>query len=75
MHSSGILPEFLTCFDKKICKEHRLRITLENITTLSFPNICIISSFKAYFDYITKPFVTINNISITGPCYCPCSAS
>ena len=27
MHSSGILPEFLTCFDKKICKEHRLRIT------------------------------------------------
>ena len=31
--------------------------TLENITTSSSPYICIISPSKAYFDYITKPFV------------------
>ena len=48
--------------------------TLENITTLCFPNICIISPLKAYFDYITKPFVEINNIFSIGACYCPCSA-
>ena len=47
--------------------------TLENITTLSFPCICIISPLKAYFGYITKPFVTNNNIFIIGPCCCPCS--
>ena len=47
--------------------------TLENITTLCFPNICIISPLKAYFDYITKPFVKINNIFSIGACYCPCS--
>ena len=47
--------------------------TLENITTLSFPSICIISPLKAYFGYITKPFVTNNNIFIIGPCCCPCS--
>ena len=33
---------------------------------LSFPNICIISPLKAYFDYVAKPFVTINKISISG---------
>ena len=48
--------------------------TLENITTLCFPNICIIFPEKAYFDYIIKPFVKINNIFIIGPFYCPCSA-
>ena len=42
--------------------------TLENITTLCFPNICIISPLKAYFDYITKPLVKINNIFSIGPC-------
>ena len=48
--------------------------TLENITTLCFPNICIISPLKAYFDYITRPFLEINNIFSIGACYCPCSA-
>ena len=38
-----------------------------------FPNICIISPLKAYFDYFTKPLVKINNIFSIGPCYCPCS--
>ena len=47
--------------------------TLENITTLCFPNICIISPLKAYFDYITKPFVKINDIFSIGVCCCPCS--
>ena len=47
--------------------------TLENITTLCFPNICIIFPVKAYFDYITKPFVKINNIFSIGACCCPCS--
>ena len=47
--------------------------TLENITTLCFPNICIISPLKAYFDYITKPFAKINNIFSIGVCCCPCS--
>ena len=45
--------------------------TLVNINMLSFPNICIISPLKAYFDYVAKPFVTINKISIVGPCCCP----
>ena len=44
--------------------------TLENIATLSFPHICINYPLKAYFDYIKKPFVTINNIFIIGPCCC-----
>ena len=43
------------------------------ITYISFPNICIISPLKAYFDYISKPFVTRNKIFIIGPFYCPCS--
>ena len=47
--------------------------TLENITTLRFPNICINSPWKAYFDYITRPFVKINNIFSIGACYFPCS--
>ena len=34
--------------------------TLVNINMLSFPNICIISPLKAHFDYVAKPFVTIN---------------
>ena len=33
---------------------------------LSFPNICIISPLKIYFDYISKPFVTIKNIIISN---------
>ena len=36
-------------------------LTLEYITTLSFPNI-----LKTYFDYITELFVTINNNFIIG---------
>ena len=47
--------------------------TLENITTLSLPSICISSPLKAYFGYITKPFVTNNKIFIIEPCCCPCS--
>ena len=37
-----------------------------------FPNICINSPVKAYFDYVRKPFqvVTINNICIIGPSCC-----
>ena len=49
--------------------------TLKNITTLCFPHICINSPLKAYFDYIKKPFVTINNIFIIGPCCCPWSVT
>ena len=45
--------------------------TLVNINMLSFPNICITSPLKAYFDYVAKPFVTINKISIVGPCCFP----
>ena len=37
-----------------------------------FPNICINSPVKAYFDYVRKPFqvVTINNICIIRPSCC-----
>ena len=44
------------------------RISIRN----PFPNICINSPVKAYFDYVRKPFqvVTMNNICIIGPSCC-----
>ena len=38
-----------------------------------FPNICIISPLKAYFDFITNRFVTMINICIIRSCCCPFS--